>query len=94
MLFLSVPAVTHAQPAEPEGWPVVGSVLLSIVRIPLKLATCVGTNIVVGVAYVATYGVEGNYDGGTHGRELGEMGAAPCKPPWVIRAAEVQRDWQ
>lgn len=36
------------------------------------LATCVGTQATAAVAYTPTFGVPGNYDEGTNGKDLGE----------------------
>jgi hypothetical protein len=64
--LLTLPTVGHAQqaPAEDNGVFVLGSILYSIIHLPLKLVTCVGTQATAAVAYTATYGVPGNYDGG------------------------------
>ena len=69
------PTLAHAQQADTrddDGVFVLGSVLLSILHVPLKLVTCVGTQATAAVAYTATYDVRGSYDGGTNGRDIGE----------------------
>jgi hypothetical protein len=77
-----------------DGWSVFGSVILSILHVPLKLVTCVGTQTVGAVAYAATYGVEGAYDGGTTGREIGQVASGACAGDWIIPPEQVRRDYQ
>jgi hypothetical protein len=72
----------------------VGSIFLSILHVPLKLATCVGTQAVSAVAYTATYGVAGNYEGGTNGRQIGEVATRACGGAWFISPEQVNRDYQ
>ncbi|HWP60823.1 MAG TPA: hypothetical protein VNL14_23210 [Candidatus Acidoferrales bacterium] len=92
LLFFTSPV--QAQSQEEEAVYTAGSLLLSILHVPFKLATCVGTQALVAVGYVTTYGVEGNYEGGTNGRELGGYAAGACKGQWIIRAEDVKRDYQ
>ncbi len=66
-IVISIPGQVRAQQAdvqEDNGIFVLGSVLFSILHVPLKLATCVGTQATAAVAYTATFGVPGHYDGG------------------------------
>lgn len=81
------------QDSRPRGIHVFGSVLLSAVYIPLKLVTCVGTQVTAGAFYAGTFGVEGNYDGGTNGSEIGEVATRSCTGPWVIRPSQVAEDY-
>jgi hypothetical protein len=45
------------------------------------------------VAYAATFGVEGNYDGGTNGREIGEVARRSCTGSWWVTPSQVARDY-
>ena len=40
-----------------------------------------------------TYGVEGAYDGGTNGRDIGETARRSCTGDWVIPASQVRKDY-
>ena len=95
--FLTVPAVLRAQQSathQVDGFSVLGSVLLSVLHIPLKLVTCVGTQAGAAVAYTATFGVPGNYDGGTNGKQIGEVARRSCTGDWIITPEDVSRDYQ
>ena len=95
--LVAAPITARAeQPQEQDGHIgySIGSVLLSILHVPLKLVTCVGTGAISTVAYVGTYGVEGNYDGGTNGREIGEVARRACGGDWIIPAEQVKEDYQ
>lgn len=70
-----------------------GSFVLSLLHLPLKLVTCAGTQATAAVAYVATYRVEGNYWGGTNGREIGEIARRTCTGPWVVLFDDVKNDY-
>ena len=78
---------------EDNGAFYVGSALLSILYFPVKLATCVGTQAGAAVAYTATYGVAGNYDGDTNGRDIGEVARKSCTGAWFIRPEQVKKDY-
>jgi hypothetical protein len=93
LLFVSIMATPAVVRAQENGLATFGSVLLSILHLPLKLVTCVGTQTVAGVAYVATYGVAGNYDGGTNGREIGEVARRSCTGDWIIPPEQVKNDY-
>ena len=77
-----------------NGLHVVGSVLLSILHVPFKLATCVGTQVTAAVVYTGTYGVPGNYDGGTNGHDIGEVATGSCTGPWVVTPRQVKEDYR
>lgn len=93
--FVVTPGMGSAQQAaQEESSPfVLGSIFLSILHIPVKLVTCVGTQLTGAAAYVATYGVEGAYDGGTNGRDIGETARRSCTGDWVIPASQVRKDY-
>jgi|ERR671923_1468523 hypothetical protein len=98
ILLSSCLTATPVIAAEPtasgdDGIFYVGSVLLSILHLPLKLVTCVGTQAGAAVAYTATYNVPGNYDGGTNGREIGEVARKSCTGPWIITPDQVRKDY-
>jgi hypothetical protein len=77
-----------------DGVSVLGSIFLSVLHLPLKLATCVGTQVGAAVAYTATFGVAGNYDGGTNGKQIGEVARRSCTGDWIITPDQVARDYQ
>jgi hypothetical protein len=95
-VFLLVPVHAKAQQAQEEdggfGF-VLGSVLLSILHVPLKVVTCAGTQVTAAVAYTATYGVAGHYDGGTNGRDIGETARRSCTGDWIIKPQQVKMDY-
>ena len=93
--LLLAPSVGIAQESpQAESSPfVLGSFLLSILHFPVKLATCVGTQVTGLAVYAATYGVPGNYDGGTNGREIGEIARRSCTGEWIIPASQVRKDY-
>lgn len=97
LLVLSVvaaPGIGRAQQmGEDDGAFYLGSILLSILHVPIKLITCVGTQVGAGVAYTTTYGVEGHYDGGTNGKEIGEVARRSCTGAWIITPQQVKRDY-
>ena len=93
---LALPATSRAQQSserEDNGVFVLGSILLSILHVPMKLVTCVGTQVTAAAAYTATYGVEGYYDGGTNGRDIGETARRSCKGDWIITPSQVRADY-
>ena len=93
--IIAAPGIARAQETRgADGLSVLGSVLLSILHVPLKLVTCVGTQATAAVAYVGTYGVEGSYDGGTNGRDIGEVARRSCTGDWIIPPEQVKRDYQ
>jgi hypothetical protein len=80
-----------AQDDDGVAW--VGSFFLSLLHFPLKLASCVGTQAVSAVAYTATYGVPGNFDGDTNGKQIGEVARKSCTGSWVITPEQVKKDY-
>jgi len=77
-----------------DGVSVIGSIFLSVLHLPLKLATCVGTQTGAAVTYAATFGVAGNYDGGTNGRQIGEVARSACAGDWIISPDQVKKDYR
>jgi hypothetical protein len=100
LLVLSIvatPSIGRTQQApsqEDDGAFVLGSIFLSILYFPIKLVTCVGTQAGAAVAYTATYGVEGNYNGGTNGKEIGEVARRSCTGDWLISPQQVKKDYE
>jgi len=88
---LTTPGLSSAQ--EESSPFTLGSVVLSILHIPVKLVTCVGAQVTGAAAYAATYGVIGHYDGGTNGRDIGETARRSCTGEWVIPASQVRKDY-
>ena len=72
---------------------ILGGILLTPLLFPVKLVTCVGTQMTAGAAYVSTFGVEGNYNGGTNGRDIGEVGRRSCAGSWWVTPSQVLRDY-
>jgi hypothetical protein len=92
----AMPAVGRSQQAdakEDDGVFYLGSFVLSVLYLPVKVATCLGTQAGAAVAYTATYGVAGNYDGETHGKEIGEVARRSCSGPWIITPEQVKKDY-
>ena len=94
---LAVPGALRAQQSATQhvdGFSVLGSIVLSVLHVPLKLVTCIGTQAGAAVAYTTTYGVAGNYDGGTNGKEIGEVARRSCTGDWIITPQQVSKDYQ
>lgn len=91
--LLLAPFDAKAQAQQDDGAFVLGSVLLSILHFPFKLVTCAGTQVTAAVAYTATYGVPGNYDGGTNGKDIGEVARRSCTGDWLITPQQVKKDY-
>lgn len=96
--ILILPAAGLAQQQQPTGggssvWFVLGSVVYSIVHVPLKLATCVGTQAIASATYPATFDVPGGYEGGTNGRDIGETARRSCTGKWWITPSQVGSDF-
>jgi hypothetical protein len=91
-----MPVTARAQQAEAQeddGIFVLGSVLFSILHVPFKLVTCAGTQATAAVAYTATFGVPGNYDGGTNGKDIGETARRSCTGSWLITPSQIKSDY-
>jgi hypothetical protein len=94
VLALPVAGRTQQSPAqEDNGIFVLGSILMSILHVPLKLVTCVGTQATAAVAYTATFGVPGHYDGGTNGKDIGETARRSCTGSWFITPSQIKDDY-
>jgi hypothetical protein len=96
MGIIVVPSISRAQQSttqQSDGLSVLGSVFLSVLYVPLKLVTCVGTQTGAAVAYTATFGVAGNYDGGTNGKEIGEVARRSCTGDWIVTPEQVRKDY-
>ncbi|HEY6997330.1 MAG TPA: hypothetical protein VH851_05350 [Candidatus Binatia bacterium] len=97
LLISANPSV--AQEASAPGQPrpgffsILGSILLTPLQLVSKTVTCVGTQVTAAVPYVATFGVEGAYDGGTNGRDIGETARRSCTGSWIVRPSQVARDY-
>ena len=88
--MLSIPSISRADEDNPVN--IFGSILLTVLNIPVKLVTCVGTQALTIPAYVLTNGVEGNYEGGTNGRQIKEVGYGACANHWIITPEQLQKD--
>jgi hypothetical protein len=82
-----------SQPRRPGFFHILGSIVFTTLHLPAKLVTCVGTQATAAVAYTATFGVEGHYDGGTNGRDIGETARRSCTGSWIVRPSQVVRDY-
>jgi hypothetical protein len=97
LLISANPSV--AQEAGAPGQPrpgffsILGSILLTPLQLVSKTVTCVGTQVTAAVPYVATFGVEGAYDGGTNGRDIGETARRSCTGSWIVRPSQVAQDY-
>ena len=88
--MLSIPSTSRA---EDNPINIFGSIVLTVLNIPFRLVTCVGTQTLLTIpAYVLTNGVEGNYEGGTNGRQIKEVGYGACAGHWIITPEQLQRD--
>ena len=90
--ILLIPSISRAESSEDRPVNIFGSVLLTALNIPFRLLTCLGTQAITIPAYVVTNGVEGNYEGGTNGRQIKEVGYGACVGHWVITADQLRRD--
>ena len=93
--LLALPVTGRAQqaPAQDDAAFVLGSILFSIIHVPYKLVTCLGTQASAAVFYTTTFGVPGSYDGGTNGRDIGETARRSCTGAWVITPGQVKADY-
>ena len=98
VLFVCIataPGVAKSQqaPQQDNGAFYLGSVILSLLYFPVKLVTCVGTQAGAAVAYTATYGVPGNFDGETNGKDIGETARRSCTGDWIVTPQQVKKDY-
>jgi hypothetical protein len=84
---------TVTQPRRPNFFHVLGSILFTPPLLVVKTVTCVGTQFTAAVPYITTFGVEGHYDGGTNGRDIGETARRSCTGSWIVRPSQVVRDY-
>ena len=87
------PSDSSGQPRRPGFFHILGSIVFTTLHLPAKLVTCVGTQATAAVAYTATFGVEGSYDGGTNGKDIGETARRACTGSWIVRPSQVVRDY-
>lgn len=96
--FAATPSISMAQEANertarPGFFSVLGSIVFSTLHVPFKAVTCAGTQVASAVAYAGTFGVEGHYDGGTYGRDIGETARRSCTGSWIITPSQVAKDY-
>lgn len=87
------PSYPVSQQRSPGFFDILGSIVFTTLHFPVKLVTCVGTQATAAVAYAATFEVEGHYDGGTNGRDIGETARRSCTGSWIVRPSQVVRDY-
>jgi hypothetical protein len=90
---LSMAQEVNERTARPGFFSVLGSVVFTTLHVPFKAVTCAGTQVTSAVAYAGTFGVEGHYDGGTNGRDIGETARRSCTGSWIVRPSQVARDY-
>jgi hypothetical protein len=81
------------QARRPGFFSILGSIVFTTIHVPSKLLTCVATQASAAVFYTQTFGVEGAYEGGTNGRDIGETARRSCTGPWIVRPSHVVRDY-
>ena len=84
---------TFSQPRRPNFFHILGSIVFTPLHLGYKALTCGATQVTAAVPYIATFGVEGHYDGGTNGRDIGETARRSCTGPWIVRPSQVMRDY-
>lgn len=89
----SRPAASRPAQRRPGFQHILGSIVYTTLFFPAKLGHCVVGQIGAAVAYTATFGVEGNYEGGTNGKEIGEVARLSCTGSWIIRPSQLVRDY-
>jgi hypothetical protein len=96
---LSLPSPSIAQEASAPGqrrpgfFSILGSILLTPPHLVYKAATCATAQSAAAIPYVMTFGVEGAYEGGTNGRDIGETARRSCTGAWVVRPSHIVRDY-
>jgi hypothetical protein len=96
--FAATPSISMAQQsnertAQPGFFSILGSIVFTTLHVPFKAVTCAGTQVTSAVAYTGTFGVEGHYDGGTNGKDIGETARRSCTGSWIVRPSQVARDY-
>lgn len=95
--LLLPPYLAVAQPSNSEDEDViyyVGSTVLSLIHIPMKLTSCVGTSVITGIAYATLYQVPGGFEEGTTGKEIGEVAREACSGSWLVASSRAKEDYQ
>ena len=77
----------------PGFFHILGSILLTPPHLVYKAVTCAGTQAAAAVPYVATFGVEGAYEGGTNGRDIGDTASRSCTGSWIVRPSQIVKDY-
>jgi hypothetical protein len=72
---------------------ILGSIVFTTLYLPGKIGMCATSQFVAAFVYTGTFGVKGNYDGGTNGREIGEVARRSCTGSWIVRPSQVVRDY-
>ena len=93
LLAAPTPGWAQQPHQEDNGLFVLGSVLLSVLHVPYKLVTCAGTQASSAIFYTTTFGVQGHYDGGTNGKDIGETARLSCTGAWIITPQQVKEDY-
>lgn len=92
--LLVLPSSGRAQESSGgAGAYVPASIIFSILHLPFKLVTCVGTQVTAAFPYVGTFGVPGHYDGGTNGHDIGETARLSCTGDWIVKPSQVKADY-
>ena len=94
--FAAAPSVAQESNdgrVRPGFFSVLGSIVFTTLHVPFKAVTCAGTQVTSAVAYAGTFGVEGHYDGGTNGRDIGETARRSCTGSWIVRPSQVAKDY-
>ncbi|MPZ78518.1 MAG: hypothetical protein GEU77_18600 [Deltaproteobacteria bacterium] len=96
--FVAAPSISMAQQAtqrtaRPGFFSILGSIVFTTLHVPFKAVTCAGTQVISAFAYTGTFGVEGHYDGGTNGKDIGETARRSCTGSWIVRPSHVVRDY-
>lgn len=92
--LLVTPSPVGAQSSGDDGAYFLGSAIFTLLHIPFKLVTCGTGQVIATLGYVGTYGVPGNFEGGTNGKEMGEIARRSCTGDWVISPGQVKEDYQ
>ena len=82
-----------SQPRRPNFFHILGSIVFTPLHLVVKTVTCGVAQAGGAVAYTGTFGVEGHYDGGTNGRDIGETARRACTGSWIVRPSQVVRDY-